>query len=136
MKIMGILPQPSRLSTTKSQLQNISTCRATVAQSSWKVKHNEHSISKIISKEVSNLKVVAHYLYSEQSSISHLPELAPALNPEQQHLLVLSYNLHSRTEDTIRREQLRKKRAMDLPPRITCGILRISFGVCAYSIVA
>ena len=117
MKIMEyVLPQPSKLPTKELQLESMLKCQSTAAEALRRVRLNEQSISKLISKEVTSLQVAANHL--QPFPLSNVASMDPhgGRNTEQQTLPVLAYNPNSRAEDTIRREQWKKKRAVDLPP--------------------
>ena len=91
------IPQPSLLPTKKDQLQSMSTCRSMAGQAVRKVKQVQASVAAMINNQITGIKFSGHHLRL------------------QQNIQVNSYNQHSRAEDTIKREQDRKRRASACP---------------------
>ena len=72
----------------------------------------KQSVQSLISKEITGLKASGHYMQPLQQPSQALFAPHPFLPPATP---VHAYNPMSRTEDTIRQEQMTKKRYMDCP---------------------
>ena len=75
----------------------MSTCRSMTGQAVRKVKQVQASVAAMINNQITGIKVSGHHLRPQQNG------------------QVNSYNQHSRAEDTIKREQDRKRKASACP---------------------
>ena len=118
-----ILPQPSLLTTKEEQLHSMSICRAWAVEAQSQLKLVEESVQSLITKEITGLRASGNLLQPTQQPQQHQQQQVSFYQQPPPAVGINTYNNMSRAEDTIRREETKKKRAMDCPSGFVQGFV-------------